>query len=160
MIIPLRYQWGLMFLAWMVFIPLSQSLALRAWDSPWYCFLLWPLSHASILHLAINAYAWLWQWPLVTPARLAAAYLVSLLAGLFHLLLPHHLPLLGFSGVIFFFIGLSAPVRPLKSLTLTLIFLLLPLFLFNTIAASVHIFCFFVGFLYYKILLWQRKRTV
>lgn len=160
MIIPLRYQWGLLSLVLVVILPVSTSLAIRAWDSPWYCFLLWPLAHVSLLHLTLNLYAWLWQWPLVTPTRLAAAYLSSVAAGLLYITTPHTLPLLGFSGVIFFFLGLTFPLRTLFQRILLISLQLLPLLLFATIAVQIHAFCFLCGLSYYYIRVrWRKRKT-
>lgn len=150
MIVPLRYQWGL-FLLMGALLPISPSLSLSGWDSSPVSFFLWPFAHANVLHCLVNLWAWIWLWPLVTWSRLCLAYAISFLAGLAHIAItPHPLPLLGFSGIIFFFVGASVPLRPLKSVLISIAFLVLPVLFFDTIAAGVHIITFVCGWAYSK----------
>ncbi|MBR6819199.1 MAG: hypothetical protein IKM71_01820 [Bacteroidaceae bacterium] len=151
MIVPLRYQWGLLFLLMGALLPISPSLSLSGWDAPLVSFFFWPFAHANILHYLVNLWAWIWWWPLVTWDRLWSAYIVSILAGLAHITFTTHpLPLLGFSGIIFFFVGFSVPLRPLKSVLISVVFLALPLLFFDTIAGEVHMLTFCFGWAYCK----------
>lgn len=172
----LRYQWTPVLLL-IFLIPLRGILALPPDGGTWVQHLLYPLAHANFLHWFCNCAAWFALWSFVTPRRLAASYLSAILIGFApwsvfreaclaaipsvpssHLLgwlpfseaclaAPSASPTLGFSVIIFWFLGFILPAlstyRRMRLLLLVLISLFIP-----GMAASFHIAAMLMGLSY------------
>lgn len=160
----LRYQWTPVLLL-IFLIPLRGILALPPDGGTWVQHLLYPLAHANFLHWFCNCAAWFALWSFVTPRRLGASYLSAILIGfvLAHapnalasvwlpfgeacLAAPSASPTLGFSVIIFWFLGFILPAlstyRRMRLLLLVLISLFIP-----GMAASFHIAAMLMGLSY------------
>ena len=151
--IPLRYQWTPVLLL-VLLIPFRDGMALPPAGASLFRHLAYPIAHAGFLHWFINATAWLSLWRFVSWRRMAAAWCSAVLIGYLapYLQLPflpcsERRPVLGFSVVIFWFLGFILPLlrsgARLRLVATVCISCFIP-----GIAASFHIAALFLGLAY------------
>ena len=128
--------------------------------------ILYPLSHASIWHLAANI---LCLWMLRCPMRLAATYTIAVLGSflpsfsIYDCLIQGGFsslsePTMGFSGVLFAMVGISwGRIHRFKDMVLrNKWILIIPAFIPH-INFLIHIYCLLFGYLYGHCSLWFSK---
>lgn len=74
--------------------------------SPWWTHATYMFGHAGWLHYFLNGLGWLMMWRITTSARTLSAVAVAAL------LPPTHLPVLGWSVVIYYYLGLCLAAMP------------------------------------------------
>lgn len=149
MSLPLRIQWSLPVLM-LLALPFTDKMALSPARYSVVQLFAYPLAHANLLHLILNAVAWLPMWRAVTWRRLLCAYMSSVGIGYIYMLIPSAHPLCGFSVIIFWFIGLMLPLVPRTTRLLTLALVAVS-FLMPHLAASVHLMALLSGYIYYTL---------
>lgn len=77
--------------------------------APWWTHITYMFGHAGWIHYLLNGLAWTMMRRIVTPARTAAAVTVAAL------LPPTHIPVLGWSVVIYYYMGLCLASMSLSS---------------------------------------------
>lgn len=128
--------------------PLSPCLAVSA-SAPLYTHFLYMFAHAGILHALINAWALVMLHNIYSIRRILAAYASAVVISF----TPSHSTTVGFSVIIFFFIGFiirhlrrKSPLAFWQSLT----FLIIGFFLPHT-AALFHLMAFLAGIAFFQI---------
>lgn len=129
----LSYFFGL-YILMLAALPFPEYFAYGPSSPTWKCFL-FMFGHAGIMHWLMNGIGWLMMWKIATPGRTFVAYLFSACAVLF---LPADENILGWSCVIYYYLGLCLAHMPharrWKVFLLTFIGFFIP-----HIAASVHL---------------------
>ena len=142
----LRWQWGLV-AALAALVPLRSCWALDPLCPLWYQRLLYPFVHASFLHWGLNFFSWVWFHRIVTPFRILVAWACAVAMSFF---VPCRFPVLGFSVIIFFFVG-YAFLRWRVSVRLQVAIPVLVSFFFPNIAVWHHIAAFLCGMSYRRL---------
>jgi hypothetical protein len=125
-------------------IPFKEVLAASRWT--------YMLGHASALHFLVNMCSWLLMWRIATPGRLLMAYLLSVACAS----LPSSQPVIGWSVVLFFFLGMMLR-RMDRGRRMRLLFCLLISFFLPHMAALHHGVMLILGYIYIKVEgLWAR----
>lgn len=115
--------------------------------------LFYPFAHASWLHFLLNGLAWAFLWKIVTPARMLAAWSLSVLVGY---LLPASLPVLGWSVIIYYYWGICLTSMK-NGVRLRLLLLVIVGFFIPGMAALHHAAMLSLGFIIRKVeILWQK----
>lgn len=149
----LRY-FLLIYAAMLPLLPLRDVLAAGAGRENWHNWV-YMLGHASLLHYLLNGIGWLMMWKVATWWRTLAAWIFS---ALFMYVIPACQPVLGWSTVIYFYLGMcmnhSPTGRKVKLLLLTMTGFLLP-----NIAAGMHLAMLAAGWVTRKVeLAWERTQ--
>ena len=95
----------LLYLLMAPLVPLSHELAVHA-GSAWWTHLVYMYGHAGWAHYLLNGLGWVMMRKIATPARTATAVAVAAL------LPATHLPVLGWSVVIYYYLGLCLASMP------------------------------------------------
>ncbi len=146
-------------LALLLLIPFASSMAVSP-ASSCYTHFIYMFAHANIIHWLLNAFSLIVLNRVVNVHRCIAAYLASVIISFLPYIQPSH-PVVGMSGIIFFFTGFitSCLLRYYRNRHLrmsssykTMIFqiaLVLALgFVIPNMAASYHLLAFVSGCLY------------
>ena len=130
-------------------IPLAPICAVSP-HTPLYTHFIYMFAHANLLHWLVNSWAMLFIHRLFTPMRLTAAYLTAVAISF---VTWHTTPTLGFSVILFFFIGyILYPCWRRKNNTIlaqTALFIGIG-FLLPSMAASYHLLALVAGIIYYQ----------
>lgn len=131
----------------LLLLPFSHELALHA-SSPLYVHLLYMFAHASLLHLLVNTWCMVTLINVLTPSRFLAAYLSAFWLSY---IVPVHLPVLGFSVIIFWYYGFISQHlwRHNRFTLLSFIPIVLIGFFFPHIASGFHLLAFLAGMLWW-----------
>lgn len=118
--------------------------------SPWWTHLTYMFCHAGWLHYVLNGIAWTMMGRVITLSRTVAAIVIA------SLLPETHIPVLGWSVVLYYYMGLCLAAMPFASrarlLTVVAIGFLMP-----WIAAWHHAGMLFAGWVIRKVeLKWER----
>lgn len=119
-------------------------------QTPIYTHFIYMFAHANPLHWLVNSWAMLFMHRLFTPMRLTAAYLTAVAISFFTW---HDTTTLGFSVILFFFIGYILypcwKCRNNSVLAQTALFIGIGFFL-PSMAASYHLLAMLAGIIYYQ----------
>lgn len=142
-----------MYLILAVFIPFADRMAVSD-HSPTYTCMIYMFAHANIIHYLLNGASWLFLWRAVTVKRLAWAWIFS---ACWAYLLQPHTPTVGWSVVIYYFLGLYlAGMR--KERAVRLILLTVSGFLLPHIAAGMHMCMLISGYIVRRVsIAWKRR---
>lgn len=147
----LRY-FILTYAAMLPLLPISNTLAAGAGREEWHNWV-YMFGHAGPLHYALNGIGWLMMWKIATPGRTTAAWIMSALAMY---VIPAEQPVLGWSAVIYWYLGMCM-VHKDKTRRIKLILFTLTGFLLPNIAAWLHLTMLAAGWLSRKTeLAWKR----
>lgn len=149
----LRY-FLILYAAMLPLLTMSDTLAAGAGRDGWHNWV-YMFGHAGILHYMLNGIGWLMMWKIATWTRTITAWLI---AALVMYVIPTTQPVLGWSAVIYFYLGMcmnhSTASRRINMILLTLTGFLLP-----NIAASLHISMLAAGWITRKIeLAWEKTQ--
>ena len=89
----------------LVLLPFGENLAVSA-GSPWWTRFTYMWGHAGFLHYALNGIAWLMMWKILRVDRTVIAVLIA------SLLPSGDIPVLGWSVVLYYYIGLCVATMP------------------------------------------------
>lgn len=141
----LRY-FILLYLFMLAALPYPEQLAAGKNYPAWHC-LIYMFGHAGILHYLLNGIGWLMMWKIATWPRTIIAWLVAALSV--YILMPDK-AVLGWSSVIYFYLGMTLAhagrQRKISLILLTLTGMFIP-----GIAAALHLSTLAAGWIYRKI---------
>jgi len=143
----MKQMYGYLLLAPLILY--GKDLAVCA-GSPWWTHFTYMFGHAGWIHYALNGIAWLLMRRIVTPARTVTAVLVAAL-------LPEtHIPVLGWSVVLYYYMGLCLAAMT-KSAKLRILAIVAAGFFVPWIAAWHHAGMLFAGWMIRKVeMKWER----
>lgn len=140
----MRYSAGF-FAAMLPLLPFHAFLSASHW--------LYMFGHAGLMHYALNGLGWLFLWRVITPWRTLAAWLVSVGVSF---IVPSNHPVIGWSVVIYYYLGLCLSSMDRQSRNRFLLLTLVGFFLPH-IAAAHHAAMLAIGFLMRKLeVRWER----
>lgn len=113
-------------------------------SSPWWTHLTYMLGHANVLHYGMNFVGWVLMWPILTPARTVTAILLAAL------LPATDVPVLGWSVVLYYYLGLCLGSMP-KGDRIRMLLCVLAGFFIPWIAAWHHAAMLAAGWLIRKV---------
>lgn len=147
----LKYSIG-MYLLLCFAVPYPDFFAVEAGVASWKN-LLFVFGHANMLHYIINGFGWIMLWKIITWNRLITAWILS---ALYITWLPASNPVLGWSAIIYYFLGLCFSYMPRERrwrlALVTVAGLLIP-----HVAAGIHIAMLISGWLFRKVeVAWQK----
>lgn len=123
---------------------------LRNWHN-----LVFMFGHAGLLHYLLNGLAWLLLWKVVTPGRTLTAWSLSALCAA---IIPLPEPTIGWSPIIYYYLGLCLAHMP-RADRWKLILLTLAGFFMPHIAAGMHLALLTTGWLMRKLeIAWEKTR--
>ncbi len=117
--------------------------------------LIFMAGHAGVLHYAVNALGWLMLWRVATVGRTLAAWAFSALCAA---LLPLDEPVLGWSCIIYYYLGLCLAGMP-RARRRRLLAVTVAGFFLPHVAAGMHAALLAIGWLMRKLeVAWERTR--
>ena len=149
----LRYSLGI-YVLMAAAIPFPDVLATNGGIRNWHN-LVFMFGHAGILHYLLNGLAWLLLWKVVTVTRTFAAWVFAVLCAA---IIPLSEPTIGWSPIIYYYLGLCLAHMP-RTGRWKLILLTLAGFFMPHIAAGMHLALLAAGWLMRKLeIAWGKTR--
>lgn len=147
----LRYFF-ILYLSMLFLLPFRDDMAAGGSYSHWHNWI-YMFGHAGGLHYTLNGIGWLMMWKIATVKRTMAAWLLSVIA--MYAVSPSQ-PVLGWSTIIYYYLGLCMNHAP-RSRQVSLILLTLTGLLLPNIAAWLHLIMLAAGWIARKVeVAWER----